>query len=39
MKEGVPVVVLFGNMNDKFGSDSADSDGFNFVNIDLAFDG
>lgn len=26
-------------MDDKFGSDSADSDGFDFVNIYLAFDG
>jgi len=39
MFQDIPVVILLGDMNDEFCSDFTNSDSFDFVNIDLPFDG
>ena len=36
---GISVVVLIGNMEDELRTNSADSNGFDFLNVDFAADG
>ena len=38
MRRVLPIVVLFGDMDDEFGADFADSYCFDFVDIDFSFD-